>query len=57
MLCIFDFYLGIKLLNFSQVVELHVFPQFSVHTLESDLHRCRVHTAVSEVNESCSVDI
>lgn len=36
MLCIFDFYLGIKLLNFSQVVELHVFPQFSVHTLESD---------------------
>lgn len=32
------------------------FPDFSGLNLESDLHRCRVHTAVSEVNESCSVD-
>lgn len=28
MLCIFDFYLEIKLLHFSQVVELHVFLNF-----------------------------
>lgn len=50
---------GIKLLNFSQVVELCVFLIFlgsECETLESDLHRCRVHTAASEVNESCGVN-
>lgn len=50
---------GIKLLNFSQVVELHVFLIFlgtQCETLEPDLHRCRVHTAASEVIESCGVN-
>lgn len=28
MLYVFDFYLGLKLLNFSQVVELHIFLNF-----------------------------
>lgn len=36
------------------------FPHFlgtQCEILESDLHRCRVHTAASEVNESCGVNI
>lgn len=56
---LFKTFSGIRLLNFSQVVELPVFLIFlgtQCETLESDLHRCKVHTAASEVNESCGVN-
>lgn len=56
---LFKTFSGIKLLNFSQVAELHVFLIFlgtQCETLESDLHRCIVHTAASEVNERCGVN-